>query len=198
MLRSKKYNTLKKKGLNEFFKKKYDSIDVFYCETNNTIIKENVNFNIIKEELLETYIMTFKNIIIIHLEEKTYKDFFYLYKNSEEYLFDIYTSLNYKGTIIYHIFCINKHLDQINDFRSFIEGNECLYKYKCLIKLYGPHLVINKRYNFIESSDKIKYTFLKSIGKGTVDINIKNLIKSIIYLINIYYLEYLPINYLNI
>ena len=199
MLRNKKYNKKKKQGLNDFFKKEYDSEDVIYSELNNVIIKENINFNIIKEELLGTYILAFKNIIILHLDELEYNDFVYLYKNSNEYLFDVYTTINYKDNIIYHIFCINKNVDKIN-YKSFIEGNECSYKYDCLIKLYGPHLVINKRFNIIESSDKInlKYIFVKTIGKGTIDINIKNLIKSIINLINTYYLEYLPIHYLNI
>jgi hypothetical protein len=200
MLRSKIYNLKKKKGMNEFFKRQYNTEDIVYCETNNVIIKESINFNIIKEELLQTYIMVFKNIIIIHLEEDEYKDFIYLYKNSNEYSFDIYTTINYKNVIIYHIFCINKYLDQIKDYRLFIEGNECSYKHNCLIKMYGPNLVINKRFNLTEPIDKmnIKYTFLKSIGKGTVNYEIKNLIKSLVKLINTYYLEYLPINYLNI
>ena len=199
MLKSKIYNHKKKQGLNSFFKRQCNSEDVIYCEINNRIIKESVNFNIIKEELLKTYIMVFKDIIIIHLDQNEYNDFVYLYKNSDEYLFDIYTTINYKNTIIYHIFCINKYLNDIN-YSAFIEGNECSYKYECLTKLYGPNLVINKRFNLTESIDKanIKYTFFKSIGKGIVNYKIKNLIKALIQLINTYYLEYLPINYLNI
>lgn len=199
MLRLKEYNRKKKRGLNEFFKREYDTEDIIYCQVHNTIIKENVNFNIIKEELLGTYIMAFKNIIIIHLDQNEYDDFVYLYKTSNQYIFDIYTSINYHNVIIYHIFCINKYVDEIN-YSAFVEGNECSYKYKCLNKMYGPNLVINKRFNLTEPVDKmnIKYKFLKSIGKGTVNYNIKNLIKSLIQLINTYYLEYLPINYLNI
>jgi hypothetical protein len=66
--------------------------------------------------------------------------------------------------------------------------------------MYGPNLVINKRFNLTEPIDKmnIKYKFLKTIGKGTINYKIKNLIKSLVQLINTYYLEYLPINYLNI
>jgi hydrogenase maturation factor len=199
MLRLKEYNKKKKRGLNEFFKMQYDSEDIGYCQVKNNIIKKGVNFNIIKEKLLGTYIMTFKNIIIIHLEEDEYKDFIYLYKNSKEYSFDIYTTINYKNVVIYHIFCINKYVDEIN-YSAFIECNECSYKYNCLNKMYGANLVINKRFNLIEPIDKmnIKYKFLKTIGKGTVNVNIKNLIKTLVQLINTYYLEYLPINYLNI
>jgi hypothetical protein len=93
MLRLKEYRKKKKKGMNEFFKRQYNSEDIIYCEVNNFIIKENVNFDIIKEELLGTYIMAFKNIIIIHLEQNEYDDFVYLYKTSNEYIFDIYTSI---------------------------------------------------------------------------------------------------------
>jgi len=199
MLRLKEYNRKKKKGLNDFFKKEHNTEDINYCKVDNIIIKENINFNIIKEEILGTYIMAFKNIIIIHLNQNEYNDFIYLYKTSNEYIFDIYTSINYNNVIIYHIFCINKYVDEIN-YSAFIEGNECSYKYNCLTKMYGPNLVINKRFNLIESIDKIniKYTFFKSIGKGTVNYKIKNLIESLVQLINTYYLEYLPINYLNI
>jgi hypothetical protein len=199
MLRLKEYNRKKKKGMNEFFKREYDVEDIFYCEIHNKVIKENIDFNIIKEELLGTYIMSFKNIIIIHLDQNEYNDFMYLYKTSNEYIFDIYTSINYRNVLIYHIFCINKYVDEIN-YSAFVEGNECSYKYKCLNKMYGPNLVINKRFNLTEPIDKmnIKYKFLKTIGKGTINYKIKNLIKSLVQLINTYYLEYLPINYLNI
>lgn len=199
MLRLKEYNKKKKTGLNDFFRREHTPGDIFYCETHNKVIKENIDFNIIKEELLGTYIMSFKNIIIIHLDQNEYNDFMYLYKTSNEYIFDIYTSINYRNVLIYHIFCINKYVDEIN-YSAFVEGNECSYKYNCLNKLYGPNLVINKRFNLTEPFDKmnIKYTFLKTIGKGTINYKIKNLIKSLVQLINTYYLEYLPINYLNI
>ena len=93
MLRIKKYNSKKKKSFNKFFKRHYDYDDINYCELNNIIIKKGENFNIIKEYLLETYILCFKNIIIIHLEENQYKDFIYLYKNSSEYSFEIYRKI---------------------------------------------------------------------------------------------------------
>lgn len=199
MLRIKIYNKKKKDGFNKFFGTKHNPIDVIYFKINYIIIKENIDFSIIKDELLGTYIMAFKNIIIIHLDENEYNDFVYLYKNSNEYLFDIYCTINYKNETIYHIFCINKYLDQIN-YNSFIEGNECSYKYDCLTKLYGPNLIINKRFNLTETIDKIKskYIFVKTIGKGIVNYNIKSLIKSVIHLTNTHYLEYLPVNYLNI
>ena len=112
MLRNKKYNKKKKQGLNDFFKKEYDSEDVIYSELNNVIIKENINFNIIKEELLGTYILAFKNIIILHLDELEYNDFVYLYKNSNEYLFDVYTTINYKDKITLGIvYCYLKKMN---------------------------------------------------------------------------------------
>lgn len=200
MLRINKYNNKKKIGLNSFFKKEYDCKDVINCEIKNMRIRECFNFNIIKDDILETYVMAFKNIVIIHLEENQYKDFIYLYDNSREYCFDVYSTINYKDKMIYHVFCISKYLDEMNNYDAFVECNDCEYKYNCLTKLYGPNLVINKRFDARDTIGKIKsnYIYFKTIGKSNHDNNIKNLIVSIIHVINTYYLEYLPINYLNI
>ena len=199
MLKGKKYNNLKNKGFNKFFKRHDDNID--YCETNNHIIKQSLTFDIIKEKILGTYILCFKNIIIIHLEENEYKDFVYLYKNSNKYSFDIYSTVNYNSNIIYHIFCTNKYIDVDINYSNFLNGNECEYKYKCLTKYYGPCLVINRRFSMNEMFDKInsKYIFVKLIGKNqNINQLIKNFIKKMITLINTYYIENLPLNYLNI
>ena len=101
---------------------------------------------------------------------------------------------------MYHIFCTNKYLYEIN-YSNFLNGNDCEYKYRCLTKCYGPCLIINRRFSMIECFDKYnsKYQFVKTIGKNNdIKLYIKNFIKRAITLINFHYIEYLPVNYLNI
>jgi len=200
MLKVNKYNKLKKRGLNDFFKKNHSVSDLRFCELKNENIKESFDFDLIKEDLLKTYILSFKNVIIIHLEQNEYRDFLYLYKNSELYTFDIYTTVNYKDITIYHIFCTNKYLNEKNDYIEFLDGNECEYKYQCLTKIYGPCLVVNRRYNLLEYQEKLnaKYIFNKTIGKGIFNPKIKSLLNQMIIIINKYYINYLPVNYLNV
>ena len=195
MIRNKTYNLKKNKGFNLFFKNQYDYKDIKFCNVKNIIINKHPNFNIIKDEILYTYVISFKDIIVIHLEEKEYQDFIYLYKNSDKYSFDVYSTINYENIIIYHIFCTSKFLDK--NQCNFLDGNECEYKYRCLDECYGSCLVINRNVMIDEFSSK--YVFVKHIGLGTnTNQFIKSLIQQVISLINTYYIKYLPINYLNI
>lgn len=200
LLKGNIYNKLKKRGLNDFFKKSHSASDLRFCELKNKNIKKSFDFDLIKEDLLKTYILAFKNVIIIHLEENEYRDFLYLYKNSELYTFDIYSTINYKNVVIYHIFCTNKYLDEKKDYHDFLNGNECEYKYQCLTKIYGPCLIVNRRYNLLEFQEKLnsKYLFVKTIGKGVFNPKIKFLLNQMIIIINKYYINYLPVNYLNV
>ena len=84
MLRLNTFNYKKQKGINKYLKLKvspmyFDNIIFDYI-----LIKEHAIYNIIKDVTLGIYFCCFNNIIIIHLDEKYFKDFKYLYNNSKK------------------------------------------------------------------------------------------------------------------
>lgn len=184
MLRLKVYNSKKKQGLNGPLR-----------VTKNELVTDTKNFKIIKDQILGTYIMHFKNTLVIHLSEYMLYDFIYLYKHSTEYVFDIYETnyLTKDSPKTYHIFCISaSFLKKTN----FLNGNDCIDKWKILNDLYGPCLIIN-RY-FLDDPKFTEFTYTCTIGKGVVNYDIKSNIKTLINVINNHYLKYLPIHYLNV
>jgi hypothetical protein len=180
----------KTKGLNKFFSESNINVTLAIHEINNTFIKQSKNFDIIKDNILGTYYMKFNNLMIIHLNEDLLTEFTYLYNNSP-YLFHIYETIS-KKIKTYHIICVSNILDE--KFRTFLYGNECLYKWYILTELYGSCLIINRYYN----QQSTIYKFIKPIGKGTVNNNIKYNLQILMNVINNNYLKYLPTHFLKI
>lgn len=210
MLREKKYNKLKYLGLNSLFSNFID--DTLYTieypimdnYISNSIIQTSTNFTIIKENILEPYLITLDNIIVLHITEAYINDFEFLYKKSTDYVFDIYKTsyedLKTKEIInIYHIFCISKYLTPDIDYISFLSTNDCSKRYTYLSIIYGPCLLINKRFDILTKPNKenAKYKYIKTIGKGIINKSIKNFIKSIINMSNLLQ-DSLPPHYLRI
>lgn len=189
MLRIKTYNSKKKIGINQCFKMKIDPLyfNNFYIK--RLIIKDTPLFMIIKNIDINLYFWCFKDLIIIHLDEKFIDDFEYLYKNSDQFSFDIYMNM-YNGKKIFHIYCISRYLHQFN----YTNTNNSNYQYNCLTRLYGPNLIINKRFDSLNESSK--YIFVKTIGCAEINKIIKNQISSSISIINNYYMNFLPPHYL--
>ena len=148
--------------------------------------------------------MSFKDLIVIHLQEEFIKDFEFLYKNSTEYLFDIYKTeephlTKDENVNVYHIFCISKKLVDKPNYMSFLHANDSDIKYTCLTTFYGSCLLLNRRFDITSEYDKFnaKYRFVKTIGKGVIDNKLKSLVKTIVSLVNIYH-DILPPHYLKI
>lgn len=210
MIRIKKYNNLKHKYLNKLFDYCINdySIDMNVNTneinfTEDLLIKSTDTYDIIKEQFLDMYILSFNDIIVIHLNERYIKDFEFLYKNSDKYLFEIYCNIlpDIKGdgySKMYHIFCISKDIDKLN-YMNFTIMNDSDYKYACLSMFYNSYIIINRRFDIKSSIDKCnaKYSFIKTLGKGNVDVRLKNMVKSYVSLTNIYQ-DILPPHYVNI
>jgi hypothetical protein len=194
MLRLNTFNCKKQKGMNKYLKLKVSPIYFNNIIFDYILIKEHAVYNIIKDVALGIYVCCFNNIIIIHLDEKYFKDFKYLYNNSKKYTFDIYTNI-YNGNKMYHIFCTSNNLKDLYNqtYFSFLNTNDSNYKYNCLTILYGSCLIINKR--FSDKNTDSKYEFIKSIGSGCVNVIIKTQIATIIKIIN-NYIDFLPCHYL--
>ena len=96
---------------------------------------------------------------------------------------------------MYHIFCTSNNLKDLYNqtYFSFLNTNDSNYKYNCLTRLYGPCLIINKR--FSDKNINSKYEFIKSIGTGCVNVIIKTQIATFIKIIN-NYIDFLPCHYL--
>jgi hypothetical protein len=183
MLRLKVFNIKKKKGLNYFFKHQF----TYLASMHNIIIKESQNYIITKETILGFYIMHFKNIIIIHLNQELLNEFVYLYKNSN-YVFDIYKS-SYN---LYHIFCISRIIDEKFNYNDFLYTNDCDLKWKTLTNLYGPCIIINK---YFTNTEILAYIYIKTIGKGIINSKLKSNITTLINIAN-NYMRFLPNHYL--
>lgn len=205
MLKIKKFNVLKHKGLNSLFD--------FYIGKNSNLNADNIHENIhitsnkgyilIKENIVESYIFKLDDILLIHIKDNLINDFEFLYRKSETYVFDIYETShpNLNGNIhikMYHVFCVSKKLYNIN-YATFLNTNDSDKEYFCLSLLYGPCLIVNRRFDITSVQDKYKckYKYLKSIGNGVVSDSIRNFIKSIIKMSNEYQ-DILPPHYLRI
>jgi hypothetical protein len=211
MLRTKKYNIYKHLGLNlllnfssnDLSKKDYEYLlNEEYVK--NTTITTTKDYNLIKETVLEPYILTLNNILLIHLKDNYIQDFEFLYKNSTTYVFDVYETsyphLKKKSVIkMYHIFCISKKLSSNTNYISFLKTNDSDIKYTCLAFLYGPCLLVNRRFDITYEYDKYnaQYKYLKTIGQGKIDYSIRTIIKNIINMAN-QYQNTLPPHYLKI
>ena len=213
MLREKKFNKLKHLGLNKLFDysldDKLNTYDINYdieseYYTSDMLIKDFQNCRLVKEKTLEPYILQLGDIIVLHISQDFIKDFEFLYKKSTDYVFDIYkTSIPDLKTdepiIMYHIFCVSKTISLDIDFIEFLKANDCDKRYRYLSFFYGPCILVNKRFNIISDIDKYsaQYTFIKTIGRGVVNIYLRNLIKHFINLSNRLQ-ETLPPHYLKI
>lgn len=165
----------------------------------NMIIKNTTNYTLYKENYTKAYIMTFKNILIIHLKksDNTFKDFEYLY-NDSFYLFKVYETKTH-----YHIFCISKYSHNFSSLFTinFLTANDCDYKYSILYNIYNSFLVVNTGVNTftnIHETTSDKYIFCKYLGKGSPVQSIEFSLNEIIKLINQNYMTYLPPHYMNI
>lgn len=197
MLRAKIYNIKNARGLNMYLR--YENhLDLF---VKNSIIKKNKNYTIIKENILHVYLVCFKNIIIIHLDEKQYIDFRYLYKKADDYSFTVYSTINYIGEKIYHVFCINMYKEWLTTvYTEWLNCNDCDYKYNILTKLYGSCIIINKRFNNVNNYqiEECKYRYVEIIGNAVINDKIKDTINKLINIVNDYYIPYSPVNYINV
>jgi hypothetical protein len=214
MLRSKKFNTLKHICINELFDIYTDEPfksqfpNKYIIDKNNYILDIDIKckdkYELIKETILEPYILKLKDSLLIHIKDDLINDFEFLYKKSNKYAFDIYeTSLPHlkdtgKYIKMYHIFCVSQNLDNIT-YNSFLKSNDSDTKYYCLSLFYGPCLIVNKRFDVTSDFDKYqsKYKYIKSIGKGYVDKNIRTFTQFIIKMLNDYQ-DTLPPHYLKI
>ena len=199
MLRVKKYNKLKNSGLN-YISKICDN-DLYINEISNSYKRDNYirkfkdEYNLIKEEILDLYILTLNDIFVINIREDIVKDFYFLYKNSTEYVFDVYetseTPLRNNEDIrikIYHIFCISEKIKKLDDYISFLRVNDIDNRYYCLTLLYGPCIIVNRRCDVYNEGDRLcdRYKYVKTIGKGNINNDIRNKIKFIINTSNDY------------
>jgi len=215
MLKTKKFNELKHVGINYLsdsyenyniiYKNYFDDSDDIYDNYISIIhIKDLAEFTIEKDILLNTYLLRLHDIIVIHLDSIFIKDFEFLYKDSEEYVFDIYEStspnlVNDTYNTIYHIFCVSKKISINFDFILFLKMNDSIKQYTYLSQLLGPVVILNRRFDIIEQYNKYngKYKFVKRIGKGVVNNDICILINKIIKLIHIYQ-DMLPPHYIKL
>lgn len=202
MLRSKKYNLLKHIGINDIFDT--GTVEIINDECiENMDIRVTYNYHLIKEVVLEPYILKLKDILLIHIKDELVKDFEFLYKNSNKYVFDIYETshpdLKEESYIkMYHIFCVSKDIGNTNYIR-FLEANDSDKKYHLLSLLYGPSILVNRRFDITSKVDKCnaKYKFLKTIGKGNVNISLRSFVNTMIKMTNEYQ-DTLPPHYLKI
>jgi hypothetical protein len=213
MLRSKKFNIFKHMGLNELFDVctednfNYNSIYSMVLKNNyvnNVDIRVTSNYKLVKEVMLEPYILKLNDVLLIHIKENLLDDFEFLYKKSNDYVFDIYETShpNLKDDsyiTMYHVFCVSKKLQDIFNYMSFLRSNDSDKKYSCLSVFYGPCLLVNKRFDITSEVDKYnsKYKYLKTIGKGEVNNYVRSFIKSMINMANKYQ-DMLPPHYLKI
>ena len=215
MLRIHKYNDVKKSnGINyllKFYKNNSTTVAINIDFTfinkkevyiNNLYIKRHEDYDIIKEQILECYIMNLKDIIIIHLTQEFIKDFEFLYKNSKEYTFDMYQTQEPDFAtddiiVSYHIFCTSKKLSDKLDYISFLNTNDSHTQYTCLTFFYGPCIVLNRRFNVLLPHEKFnaKYKYIKSIGKGDINKDVKSIVNRAIEIANNYQ-QILPPHYL--
>lgn len=203
MLRSKKFLSLKHSKMNllfDFFQYEATAECLYNDDiTSDISVRTNATYEIVKDLYLETYIFKLNDILVIHLKEQYLRDFEFLYDNSPDYLFQVYSSslpdLNSNDIITtYHCFFVPK---VVPDYMSFLKANDCDGRYACLACFYGPSVIMNRRFDIISAIDKYncKYKFFKTIGKGPLDSS--NLIASLIALINSSQ-ETLPPHYLKI
>ena len=202
MLRSKKYNILKHIGINDIFDT--GTVEIINDECiENMDIRVTDKYQLIKEIVLEPYILKLKDILLIHIKDELVKDFEFLYKKSSKYVFDIYETshpdLKEESYIkMYHIFCVSKNIGDTNYIR-FLEANDSDKKYHLLSLLYGPSILVNRRFDITSEVDKFnaKYKFLKTIGKGNVNTSLRGFINTMIKMTNEYQ-DTLPPHYLKI
>jgi len=171
----------------------------------NTIIKENDKYCLIKEIKLGVYFLVLKDILLIHIKGDLIKDFEFLYNKSNKYVFDIYETSypDLKGTSIikmYHVFCVSrkKMIKDVN-YNAFLNANDSDSKYAYLTRLYGPCLIVNRRFDIRFACDKYNatYKYVKTIGNGDIDSSVRYFIKKMIDMSNEYQ-RVLPVNYLKI
>lgn len=185
---------------------------------NNIIISETVDYKIYKELNTSAYIMSFPKLIVIKLNESTLQDFIFLYSESKDYLFRVIRINN-----VAFVFCISKYRNNVIgsglptdvtiDWKSnpeivlkiklekiklmnWLISNECNTKYTILNLIYHSHLIINR--NWIESGKRSEYKITNEyIGKANIDSNIERIVINCINIINKYYINVLPFNYLD-
>lgn len=212
MLRSKKYNIYKHIGLNylfDFCTDESSGVDTEMTNdkddfTMNEVIKETDKYELIKETILEPYILILKNMLIIHIKDNLIHEFEYLYKKSKKYVFDIYETIHphmreESSIKMYHIICVSKKLTKDINYMSFLKANDSDKKYTCLSLIYGPCLIANRRFDITSEVDKYqaKYRFIKTIGRGIVDTSLRYFIQNMIKMVNEYQ-TILPPHYLKI
>ena len=208
MLRVRKYNRLKNRGLNYIRKICDDEMyinEISYGYKRDEYIKSfNDDTNLIKENILNLYVLTLNDIFVINIREDMIDDFEFLYKNSTNYVFDVYETLEIyiksdKNNIrmkLYHIFCVSNKIKKWDDYLSFLKMNDVDKRYYCLTLIYGPCMIVNRRCDIYNDCDKWydKYKFVKTVGKGVINNDIRSKIKVIIDMSN-KYKEILPPHY---
>jgi len=203
MLRVKKYNKLKNSGLN-YINKICDDEHYIYkisdsYKSDEYIKKFNeptfCGVNLIKENILSLYILTLNDVFVISIKEDIMQDFIFLYNKSTNYVFDIYETseiyLKNNEDIrvkMYYIFCVSDKIKNWDDYLSFLRMNDIDKRYYCLTLLYGPCMIVNRRCDIYNDGDKLcnQYKFVKTIGKGILNNDIRSKIKGIIEISNNY------------
>lgn len=213
----KKFNTLKFQKINKLLGniRLINNISSFFIKLNysnnisNEKIKESNDFIIIKENYTNSYFMTLKDLIVIHINKKNkeiLKQFEMEYSNSNEFMFLIYETYHY-----YHFFCISHKISDTMSYETehilFTLNNLNDNKYALLSSFYDSFIIINKGINSCQiiksfSDELLKnndtsylYKFIGELGYGNKNFNIENTIIKIIKIAN-EHLKFLPYNYL--
>jgi hypothetical protein len=165
--------------------------------------KDNLEYQIIKEKFSNTYIISFPNIIIFHVNKNDLNSFIEKYTDNTDFLFYIFKSEN-----LYHIVCFSHLKNEINDsylkfcFNNYFDNQSLL-----LGSIFDSYLILNENYktnyNRITGNGigngigiKNKLQFIKKIGLGHEKYPY---LTSIIHFYNSFIKNTaLPINYLNL
>lgn len=158
----------------------------------NMILSANEDYSIIRELSSRAYFITFTKLLVMTFSKRHrtfYEDFEMLYRNSDDYLFNIYETEKY-----YHIVCISKYKTP-ETFLSWLNSNDADTRYIALCELFDSKgfLIMNRSWNSINHDAPL--IFKKQIGNAQVDSEIESLTKRIIKLINAS-IVFLPIHFL--
>lgn len=150
----------------------------------------SIEYSIIRENKTKTWFFVTKNIFILHLSISKYRDFYNLYKNSNEYRFIVYVRrrediiVDSCNEII--IFCISHLLNNENYF-DFMEINKKWSKRSAYIlsKKLGFFIPLNKPYSDVINKDSSQLLGITILGNGVCHyIELKQTINFILKWIN--------------
>ena len=189
-------------------KSSIEKINFLQCTNNNRSIKsgslfgnKDLSYEIKKELLTETYLISFDNVIILHVSETDYPLFLQLHSNNPDMLF-----ASYKYDSFYHVICLSHTRSTLHDsgdsFLEFLHNNYCHPSFVVLSAFFGSFIVLNENYkHFYDrfSCNKVldkQLRYQQTIGHGD---NKYPHFKLVIDFVNSYNKSsFLPTNYLKL